>query len=476
MSREKFDPNENPLPGEFLFDNSEKRFKANLLAKERRDFFSTPAAQEPIIKELPAMRQLKEQSTGGKKQTVSQRARYKMTCMLTILRDMLDMGAMSFDDDDEEVDPLVLSMADTSVYNNAAKEADSAEAKLKLTLERLRRLGYLTETAFPDLLNKADELTQGAAAGIVDSWIDIFSVYDLGYVENAVSDHADEIYMHAIELFVFFNAPEMLLNEEADSYTTICRKNIKDIYVFALEAAEKKAVELLVEEYEDEIEELNEKVEHQASSLKEAKHRHKETMKAFKKDDSAEVARLKEQLAKAQEENSALFQEKVKLGRQITALQNELDRLKNGTQEDDTEEEDPRIETPVCEEEPETVEYETPDFPEDGVVFLGGHPNLIKKLRQTHPNWTLVSPDDDRKRNALTYMNTKIKVVICMSKHISHSLFETVTNCMPEDAPILYVSSNNLNALEKQVAEKWKEECIRSGSATPICKPDSAEG
>ena len=59
----------------------------------------------------------------------------------------------------------------------------------------------------------------------------------------------------------------------------------------------------------------------------------------------------------------ALFQEKVKLGRQITALQNELDRLKNGTQEDDTEEEDPRIETPVCEEEPETVVTATTNEP-----------------------------------------------------------------------------------------------------------------
>ena len=42
------------------------------------------------------------------------------------------------------------------------------------------------------------------------------------------------------------------------------------------------------------------------------------------------------------------------------------------------------------------VESGTP-LPEKGILFLGGHPNMTKKLRQQFPKWTFVSDDQLRK-------------------------------------------------------------------------------
>ena len=82
------------------------------------------------------------------------------------------------------------------------------------------------------------------------------------------------------------------------------------------------------------------------------------------------------------------------------------------------------------------------ELPQKGVLFLGGHQNMTKKLRQQFPKWTYVT-DDQLKRCA----SINQTVVFYWTKHSSHNMMRYVYSKLPDNASIIYVTATNLPLL-----------------------------
>lgn len=81
-------------------------------------------------------------------------------------------------------------------------------------------------------------------------------------------------------------------------------------------------------------------------------------------------------------------------------------------------------------------------LPVKGVLFLGGHQNMIKKLRQLFPKWKYVS--DDQLKQCSYFSQT---IVFYWTKHSSHKLMQYVYSKLPENVSVIYVTATNLSLL-----------------------------
>ena len=82
------------------------------------------------------------------------------------------------------------------------------------------------------------------------------------------------------------------------------------------------------------------------------------------------------------------------------------------------------------------------EIPKKGVMFLGGHPNLVKKLQQVYPKWDFISDEQLRRKASF-----KQDIIFYWTGHGSHQLMEYVFNRASENAKILYVTATNLSLL-----------------------------
>ena len=92
----------------------------------------------------------------------------------------------------------------------------------------------------------------------------------------------------------------------------------------------------------------------------------------------------------------------------------------------------------------------TNTLPEKGVLFLGGHQNMTKKLRQQFPKWTYVTDDQLRR---CTNLNQNI--VFFWTGYSSHKLTRYVYSKLPENANIIYVNATNLPLLIAQMQSTY---------------------
>ena len=90
-------------------------------------------------------------------------------------------------------------------------------------------------------------------------------------------------------------------------------------------------------------------------------------------------------------------------------------------------------------------------LPQKGVLFLGGHPNMTKKLRQQFPKWTFVS-DDQLKRCG----NVNQSIVFYWTAHSSHKIMRYVYSKLPGNANILYVTATNLPLLIMEMQSTYQ--------------------
>lgn len=91
------------------------------------------------------------------------------------------------------------------------------------------------------------------------------------------------------------------------------------------------------------------------------------------------------------------------------------------------------------------------ELPQKGVLFLGGHQNMTKKLRQQFPKWTYVT-DDQLKR----CVNINQTVVFYWTKHSSHKMMRYVYSKLPDNASIIYVTATNLPLLIAEMQHTYK--------------------
>ena len=99
-------------------------------------------------------------------------------------------------------------------------------------------------------------------------------------------------------------------------------------------------------------------------------------------------------------------------------------------------------------------------LPQKGILFLGGHPNMTKKLRQQFPKWTYVTDDQLKKCS-----NMNFSVVFYWAAHSSHKMMRYVHSKLPVNSSIIYVTATNLPMLIAQMQQTYRETIIwNSGS------------
>lgn len=85
-------------------------------------------------------------------------------------------------------------------------------------------------------------------------------------------------------------------------------------------------------------------------------------------------------------------------------------------------------------------------LPQKGVLFLGGHQNMTKKLHQRYPEWKIIT--DDRFKSDAVFNQ---KIVFYWTNHGSHKMMRYVFSKLSKDAEIYYVTATNLNLLETEM-------------------------
>lgn len=85
---------------------------------------------------------------------------------------------------------------------------------------------------------------------------------------------------------------------------------------------------------------------------------------------------------------------------------------------------------------------ENTEIPKKGVMFLGGHPNLVKKLQQVYPKWDFISDEQLRRKASF-----KQDIIFYWTGHGSHQLMEYVFTRVSDKAKVMYVTATNLTLL-----------------------------
>lgn len=90
-------------------------------------------------------------------------------------------------------------------------------------------------------------------------------------------------------------------------------------------------------------------------------------------------------------------------------------------------------------------------LPPKGVLFLGGHQNMTKKLRQQFPKWTYISDDQLTRHSTINQT-----VVFYWTGHSSHKMMRYVYSKLPENATIIYVTATNLPLLIAEMQRTYR--------------------
>lgn len=91
-------------------------------------------------------------------------------------------------------------------------------------------------------------------------------------------------------------------------------------------------------------------------------------------------------------------------------------------------------------------------LPLSNVLFLGGHQNMTKKLRQLYPNWTYVTDDQFNRRTNITQ-----QTVFFWTGHSSHKMMRFVYSRLPACANVIYVTATNLERLTSEMQQGYKK-------------------
>lgn len=89
---------------------------------------------------------------------------------------------------------------------------------------------------------------------------------------------------------------------------------------------------------------------------------------------------------------------------------------------------------------------ENAEIPKKGVMFLGGHPNLVKKLQQVYPKWYFIF-DEQLRRKAFF----KQDIIFYWTGHGSHTLMEYIFTRASDHVKVMYVTATNISWLLEQM-------------------------
>mgnify|MGYP003372346168 FL=1 len=91
-------------------------------------------------------------------------------------------------------------------------------------------------------------------------------------------------------------------------------------------------------------------------------------------------------------------------------------------------------------------------LPDSHVVFLGGHPNMVKKIRQIFPDWKYVFDDSTRHR---TFAPDDI--IFFWTAHASHKMMRFAFSRLPDTGNVHYVTATNIDLLIRQMEDLYNQ-------------------
>lgn len=180
-----------------------------------------------------------------------------------------------------------------------------------------------------------------------------------------------------------------------------------------------------------------------------------------------ELSRLQESLNEANAKLSAAEAELTKLRRENRMLKYSAEKansniaIKNSALPcptigdiQQTSAEEPRLKEPPAHE-------DLLPLPETGIVFLGGHQRVIAKLKELHPKWIFMT-DTSPKVNCLLSSTNSVHAVFVVTTYLSHGLYQHVEAAIGKDVPKFYVTSTNIELLEKDMQKQYSL-AVRTG-------------
>lgn len=90
-------------------------------------------------------------------------------------------------------------------------------------------------------------------------------------------------------------------------------------------------------------------------------------------------------------------------------------------------------------------------LPAKKILFLGGHANMVKKLRQFFPGWDFLTDDE-----LGSWTGGECEVIFFWTAHCSHLIQQYVNARKSKDTPYIYVTATNIDRLISEMATKYK--------------------
>lgn len=128
------------------------------------------------------------------------------------------------------------------------------------------------------------------------------------------------------------------------------------------------------------------------------------------------------------------------------ALENsdgELEKYRNALDQRD------RIISKLSEDTTDTNENLIP-LPEDNVIFFGGHPNLVKKLKDIYPKWQFI---DGTSKHFADF--TPPSLIFFWDKHMVHPAWQRAMRLIGPSTVRIYLKSTNPELLEQEMLRGW---------------------
>lgn len=140
------------------------------------------------------------------------------------------------------------------------------------------------------------------------------------------------------------------------------------------------------------------------------------------------------------------LQKKIRILEQENSLLQQALLAAEGAEEEDHIESEPADNEVVA-------DWSEIELPKTNVLFLGGHTNLVKKLKEQYPDWTYLG--DETKTKAKS--DRKVDICFFWSKHLSHRAVQIIRGNIMDDYPTVYVEATNLRRLEQEMKRGYAE-------------------
>lgn len=85
------------------------------------------------------------------------------------------------------------------------------------------------------------------------------------------------------------------------------------------------------------------------------------------------------------------------------------------------------------------------ELPEDGIIFIGGHQNMTKRLWSKYPKWTFIEKELGRD------LPVKAEAIFIWSDHLSHPLWYKLNQAYHGREKMVYLEATNISRLEEEM-------------------------